>query len=178
MVTQDYRHGCNQKHAACIELHDHHVLQLTGNITRAQVFQLFQITCGLPENHFCGNCCDFLPTRCRLLRPARPTRAGTLAGNVGQDDARPEKTTERRRAPDVTHTVVWETDVAQTLENAIQYQHFRKSRICCSGVRAPDVTHTVIWASIALGSNAGHRIRNHEPQYATNEAKQKAIGNQ
>ena len=51
--------------------------------------------------------------------------------------------TERRRAPNVTHSVVWRTCVPESIGITVYFEHRIKERKLVPNRCAPDVTHNV-----------------------------------
>ena len=61
---------------------------------------------------------------------------------------------QRRRSPNVTHSVVWETRVRKTIEIIVYFAHRANTRKLLKKRNAPNVTHSVVsWAWAALSAS-------------------------
>ena len=65
---------------------------------------------------------------------------------------------QRRRAPNVTHSVVWETRVRKTIQIIVYFAHRGKTQKSVPKRSAPNVTHNVVsWTWAALSASCRNK---------------------
>ena len=97
----------------------------------------------------------------QLKRPSTgcgPDFFGGLGGQMAKGQPKRLNGTQRRRAPNVTHSAVWETRVRKTIQINVYFAHQAKTQKLVPKRRAPNVTHSAVsWTSAALSASSRNK---------------------